>query len=382
MAMPVPPRRNAADGRSSRQRPASWAVLCFRAETPSWLLSAAVHFAALILLALSLERPPAGAAASLSWEMGFTEGAADDPTETLPVELTVSPVNPSAADAASASSSSQPVRTLADALGGPVSVDPSGALPATPAVGGSSGESGVGDVRSAVGGARSQAVGALGGKAVVGVFGTSGEGYKFVYVFDRSGSMGGSGRNALEAAKAELLASLRALSQTHQFQIIFYNDQVTKFNPTGDPDRLVFANEQNKQAAARFLATITADGGTQHEAALSAAIRLRPDVIFFLTDADEPKLYPAQLQRIHRMANGITINTIEFGYGPRVAEDNFLVRLARENGGQHAYFDVSKLLQRRGGEDGISAAVPDAPSQLSAPAAHPIFGPSERPPRP
>ena len=346
MAIPEPHRRNAADGPPSRRPTTSWAAFCLRAETPSWLLSAAVHFAALILLAISLERPPAGAAGLVSWEMGFAESSAEAPAETLPFEATPSAANPSAADSATAAPGGEPVRTLADALGGPVSIDPTSALPAAPAVGGSSGEAGAADIRTTIGTAQSRPV-ALGGKATVGVFGATGEGYKFVYVFDRSGSMGGSGRNALEAAKAELLASLRALGQTHQFQIIFYNDRISKFNPTGDPDRLVFATEQNKQAAARFLATITADGGTQHEAALSAAIKLRPDVIFFLTDADEPKLYPAQLQRIHRMANGITINTIEFGYGPRVDDDNFLVRLARENGGQHAYFDVSKLAHRR-----------------------------------
>ena len=346
MAIPQPLRRSAADGPPSTRRTTPWSVFYLRNETPSWLLSAAVHFAALILLAISFERPPAGAAGLVSWEMGFAESTADAPAETLPFEATPSAAEPSPADAVASAAGGEPVRSLADALGGPVSIDPSSALPTTPAVGGSSGAVGAVDIRAAIGAAQPRPP-SVGGKATVGVFGTTGEGYKFVYVFDRSGSMGGSGRNALEAAKAELLASLRALGQTHQFQIIFYNDQVTKFNPTGDPDRLVFATEQNKQAAARFLATITADGGTQHEAALSAAIKLRPDVIFFLTDADEPKLYPAQLQRIHRVANGITINTIEFGYGPRVAEDNFLVRLARENGGQHAYFDVSKLVHQR-----------------------------------
>lgn len=379
MATPEPHQRSAAD-RSADGRPtASWAVLCLRVETPSWLLSAAVHFAALILLALSFERPPAGAAALLSWELGFAESTAEAPAETLPFEVAPSPLSPSTS-AASAAAGGEPVRTLADALGGPVAIDPSGALPAAPAVGGSSGASGAGDIRAAVAAAASRPA-ALGGKATVGVFGTTGEGYKFVYVFDRSGSMGGSGRNALEAAKAELLASLRALGPTHQFQIIFYNDHVTKFNPTGDPDRLVFATEQNKQAAARFLATITADGGTQHEAALSAAVKLRPDVIFFLTDADGPKLYPAQLQRIHRMANGITINAIEFGYGPRVPEDNFLVRLARENGGQHAYFDVSKLIQHcETQENAPGTAIPPPMPPPAIP--DPSLGPVDRLSRP
>jgi hypothetical protein len=81
------------------------------------------------------------------------------------------------------------------------------------------------------------------------------------------------------------------------------------------------------------------------------AIRLNPDVIFFLTDADEPRLNSQQLQRIARRAGGITINAIEFGYGPQADANNFLVRLARQNGGQHAYVDISRLPVRRASDD-------------------------------
>ena len=37
------------------------------------------------------------------------------------------------------------------------------------------------------------------------------------------------------------------------------------------------------------------------------------------------------------------INTIEFGYGPATESDNFLIRLARQNHGQHVYVDISQL---------------------------------------
>ena len=72
-----------------------------------------------------------------------------------------------------------------------------------------------------------------GGYARTGVFGVIGEGHKFVYVFDRSGSMDGHGGAPLAAAKAELIASLKDLGQMHQFQIIFYNEQPRIFSPTG-----------------------------------------------------------------------------------------------------------------------------------------------------
>lgn len=181
-----------------------------------------------------------------------------------------------------------------------------------------------------------------GGGARTQVFGLPGEGFKFVYVFDRSASMGGSGRNALNRAKAELLASLQGLGEVHQFQIIFYNDQPTMFALAGQTGKLVFANEPNKRRAQQFIDGIIADRGTEHEPALLAALNLAPDVIFFLTDADQPELTSGQLARIAaRNRRGTVINAIEFGQGPQLGE-NFLQRLARQNGGGYTYVDVSK----------------------------------------
>ena len=72
------------------------------------------------------------------------------------------------------------------------------------------------------------------------------------------------------------------------------------------------------------------------------AIRLRPDVIFFLTDADDPKLTPAQLAKIRHLAAGIIIHAVEFGPGPKPAGTSFLATLAGQNGGKYVYVDVSK----------------------------------------
>ncbi len=183
----------------------------------------------------------------------------------------------------------------------------------------------------------------LSGKVKVSLFGTVGEGYKFIYCFDRSGSMGGSASSALGAVQAELRESLKPLDSVHQFQIIFYNERPVVFNPSGTPGRLAFANPQNKERALRFLGSLAADGGTDHEEALKLAIRMQPDVIFFLTDGDEPKLTAAQIEEITYRAGGIQINTIQFASGPKPAEESFLVELARQNGGQYRYVDITKL---------------------------------------
>lgn len=182
-----------------------------------------------------------------------------------------------------------------------------------------------------------------GGKTKTSMFGLVGEGYKFVYVVDRSGSMGGSGRTSLKAVKAELVESLKTLDTVHQFQIIFYNERPVLFNPSGIEGKLAFATDQNKDRALRFLDVIQADGGTDHEQALRMATAMRPDVIFLLTDGDEPKLTEREMERVVRWAAGMVIHTVEFGPGPKPAGPRFLEDLAHRTGGQFVYVDTTKL---------------------------------------
>jgi hypothetical protein len=56
---------------------------------------------------------------------------------------------------------------------------------------------------------------------------------------------------------------------------------------------------------------------------------------------------PSELARIAQMNRGTTIHTIEFGTSPQADADNFIVRLARQNGGQHVYIDVTRLSSNR-----------------------------------
>ncbi len=185
-----------------------------------------------------------------------------------------------------------------------------------------------------------------GNQAKTSIFGAEGVGNKFVYVFDRSASMDGFQGRPLVAAKAELIASLEDLDQVHQFQIIFYNDQPTVFNPfRPQPPRMLFGDSQTKRLAQNYVRGVIAAGGTRHLEALKLALGMNPDVIFFLTDADEPQLSPTQLEEI-RQRNarvGAMINTIQFGAGPDQGGLNFLVRIANMNGGQHVYVDVTRL---------------------------------------
>jgi len=306
--------------------------------TPSWVMSVVFHVALIVAVGLALRsaaRP--GAAAERTAEVGIALKRQEGQKEFFVDQ----------ADAANANSQTEAVADLPSReqlLSAAVPADPGRVLPKAPgALGpGALGDEGVGDATRAAAGSPGRGMTGS-GKARVRVFGIEGEGYKFVYVFDRSGSMGGSGARALRAAKAELLSSLASLNRTHQFQIIFYNQEPWPFNPTGQSGRLVFGNDQNKELARRFIGGVTADGATRHEEALKMAIRMGPDVIFFLTDADEPRLSAGQIHDIARAAAGTTINAIEFGLGPQQNNDTFLRRLARACGGQYRYVDVGRL---------------------------------------
>jgi hypothetical protein len=179
------------------------------------------------------------------------------------------------------------------------------------------------------------------GYAHVRVFGVEGRGNKFVYAFDRSSSMEGG---PLQAAKRQLIDSLGSLTNIHQFHIIFFNHRLQSFDITGGGRRIAFATDRNKQLAANFVGGIVAEGGTDRFAALKAALGFSPDVIFFLTDADDP-MPASELYDINRDAEraGAAICVIEFGREEAPTRDNFLQALARLSGGQYGYVNAARL---------------------------------------
>ena len=290
------------------RRPPEWV----RLYVPSWFLSLVVHATAIVLLMLSVHAVPRGLPGFGGFDASTLGAGGGEGGDLF--------------DDEGGGGSSATVR-LSPALAGGVDAGPQGAsdglfddrppldaLAALPKGGGGGlgpiadgvgGATGAGGFTSGSGSGRGSGGhgggGGYGGRARTKLYGVEAEGYKFIYVFDRSGSMGGSGRNTpLSSAKAELLASLENLGETHQFQIIFYNEKPTMFALAGHPDRLVFGTSANRATAQHFVRGIVADGGTRHEDALWMALKLQPDVIFFLTDADQPQLSAAQLDKIQR----------------------------------------------------------------------------------
>lgn len=203
------------------------------------------------------------------------------------------------------------------------------------------------DLVKSNGGVRTAATGTAGGPPGAAFMGTRDEGMKVIFVIDASGSM--VSHNAMQVAKAALMSSLQALDERQQFLIIFYSDkpEVLKLKDEEKPT-LAAATEINKTFARQKIAGRQPDGGTDHLPALELAMRLNPDVIFFLTDALDPPLWPRDLEKI-KLANSrrIRIHSIQFGVGSEIGEandqGNFLRRLARQNGGTYRYHDVTRF---------------------------------------
>lgn len=170
-------------------------------------------------------------------------------------------------------------------------------------------------------------------------------GRRFVYVIDRSFSMDNDG--ALQAAKAELQASLTKLTETQQFQIIFYSNDFEVLQPRDGRFDMFWGTDAQRMQVSGKLSAIRAQGGTRHRPALLKALEGNPDVIYLLTDgAAESALSAAELKEVRqRNRSGTRIHCIEFGRGTTPlldGEANFLRQLAKQNQGQYVYRNVGR----------------------------------------
>lgn len=223
---------------------------------------------------------------------------------------------------------------------------PSGGLPSARGAveGGLIGRNGTNNAPGGRGGDGLGAEGAGGtGAPGTAFFGTRDHGTRVVFVIDCSASM--MNYNSMASAKAALVAALQTLTEAQQFQIIFYNREPRLFRHSGEQNSALFlATERNKSLARQYIAQTEPDLGTDHMPALKLGLKLAPEVMYFLTDADEPQLSAPELAEIARLNHGRTrIHTIEFGKDQDLGLENFLKKLARQNGGTYRYHDVRQL---------------------------------------
>ena len=184
--------------------------------------------------------------------------------------------------------------------------------------------------------------------------GVSAKGKSFIYIVDCSGSMSGA---SLKKAKAKLRSSIGRLSSKRKFFVFFYS---SSSYPMSDKTEMVEATKKNKRACYEWIKTINAGGGTQPTDALLQAIRMRPQVVFFMSDGFFPESVCDQVKQAQVSKPHVIIHAISFVSRPKKqvrkqmskeqrkaleqhtkGAETVLKRLARENGGKYKRYRVT-----------------------------------------
>jgi hypothetical protein len=171
------------------------------------------------------------------------------------------------------------------------------------------------------------------GQAATEFFGIGGYGQTFVYVVDASDSMNDRGK--FERARYELLHSIEQLKSDQRFFVIFYNEGAYPM----DADEPLLATQDNVAAATNWIQQVEPTGGTNPLPALLAALTLRPDAIYFLSDGQfDPAVIQIMRSRnrqnLRMRTRQIPIHTIAFF--DRIAE-GLMRTIARNSGGEYRY---------------------------------------------
>ena len=139
----------------------------------------------------------------------------------------------------------------------------------------------------------------------VSFFGSKAKTKNLVYVVDVSGSMntrGEEGTSRMELMKHELKRSVSALPFSVRYQIIFFSNTAwfagqprakaaASFSGSTDPHdlptrTLVRATQSQKRKTIGYIDEATSGGGTNWRLPLKMAIKLKPDMIYFMTDGE------------------------------------------------------------------------------------------------
>ena len=157
---------------------------------------------------------------------------------------------------------------------------------------------------------------------------------KIVFVVDRSGSM----TDSIMYVKHELKRSIGKLKPNQKFFVIFYSSGPPQMMPVR---KLLPATEKNRQMAYEFIDNIVPIGQTDPDEALIEAFKLKPELIYLLTDGEFDKKTIGHIDRLNR-GRKVTVNTICFLYDQPVAE-RILMEIASRNDGKYRYVGPDDL---------------------------------------
>ena len=196
-------------------------------------------------------------------------------------------------------------------------------------------------------------------------FGVNTPGKKFVFVVDASSSMNhpfpGPGKTALGRVKLELLSCVSQMSEDQQFYIVYFNDRAIPM-----PARtMVSASLEAKQHYLTWMAKQKGEGQTEPEDALLLALRLKPDVIYFLTDGAFKYRVVKRVADMNRQR--VAIHTVCFG---NADGEKFMQMVASQNGGTYHFVGFDSP-EAAGAEGTTAAAAAASPADTERVAANP-----------
>ncbi|MEC8927905.1 MAG: hypothetical protein VX705_01715 [Verrucomicrobiota bacterium] len=164
-----------------------------------------------------------------------------------------------------------------------------------------------------------------------------GQGQRFVYIIDKSGSMWTDRRFAV--AQQALIEALENLSADKKFFVYFFT---TRHQPMPAPN-LLPASPGNVRRIASWIRGQRAGGGTDPRGALEDAFRTKnPDTIWLLTDGYfwHWGRRETAAQQIARLNSGkkVRVNTIGFARSENRV-DRSLRAIAEQNGGEYRFYN-------------------------------------------
>lgn len=164
-------------------------------------------------------------------------------------------------------------------------------------------------------------------------FGVAGQGTRFAFIVDRSGSMGY--RNRMTIASRELINAIEGLPDFAHFYVLFFSSDILE---PPMQDGWMQARRNNVAAVTRWINNVDPGGGTLPRTSFQNvfALDVLPDVIYFMTDGiiAESALTAEEITSLNRGRKRVVIHTITFG---DQGSEELMRRIARESGGTYRY---------------------------------------------
>ncbi|MEX0726201.1 MAG: vWA domain-containing protein [Planctomycetaceae bacterium] len=165
-----------------------------------------------------------------------------------------------------------------------------------------------------------------------GFFGINGAGKKHVFVVDASTSMNhphnSDAKTRFGRLKIELVNTIGRMTEETEFFVIFFNDRAIPMPAPG----LIQATRANQMKSLEWVATAKTGGRTDPREALLMALRLNPDIIYFLTDGE----FEYRVVKDVAAANRQKTPIYTFCFSDRSGE-KFLKQIAAQSAGKYHY---------------------------------------------